>query len=101
MAWDLFGQTVIPILFWPAIVTAALLSAIGITIRRPAWVVVGIVLSLPFSLYLFATPRFRLVGPVLPFLLIGATVATQRGNPWAAWLLWLAHVGFFLWLATL
>ena len=91
-----------PILLgWPAILVSLALSVTGIVRRRPAWLVFAAIIVVPVSLYLLGTPRFRWIGPVLPVLLFGASIAIRRSLPWLAWYFLVPFVGFFGWLAVI
>lgn len=73
-----------PIIFigWPAIIISWLLMGFGIATRRPGPILAGSLLALPFLLYLFATPRFRYLAPVLILLNFAAVLAVSRGHRW-------------------
>lgn len=62
---------------WPFLVSALLLAAAGIWIRKPAFLWVAVVLSLPVALYISATPRFPFVG-FLPLAALVAAALTVR-----------------------
>ena len=94
--------TLWPILLgWPAILVSFALSVIGIVRRRSAWLIVAAIIVVPFSLYLFGTPRFRWIALVFPVLLFGASIAIRRPRPWLAWSLFVHFVGLFGWLAVI
>ena len=94
--------TLWPILLgWPAVLVSLVLSDTGIMTKRPAWLVVAAIIVLPFSLYLFATPRFRWIALVIPVLLFGVSGAIRRSRPWLAWSLIVPFAGFFGWLAVI
>ena len=94
--------TLWPILLgWPAILVSLALSVIGIVRRRSKWLVVAAIIVVPFSLYLFGTPRFTWIALVFPVLLFGASIAIRRSLPWLAWSLFVPFVGFFGWLAVI
>lgn len=65
---------------WPAIGLVVLATALGFAWRRPAAVMVGTVLMLPFAAYLAMTPRFRLLGPALPLFHLASAWALRRGH---------------------
>jgi len=91
-----------PILLgWPAILISIGLSVIGIVRSRSAWLIVAAIISVPFSLYLFATPRFRWIALVFPVLLFGASIAIRRSLPWLAWSFFVPFVACFGWLAVI
>jgi hypothetical protein len=72
---------------WPMIVASIFASLAGLSLRRSVLVWCGAVLSLPFMLYVVATPRFWPLGAVAaPSGLLAAAAATYRR--WGfAWLL--------------
>lgn len=83
---------------WPFILLAILALVAGIVWKRAAWVLVGAFLSIPFSLYLAATPRFRLVGVLLPLLHVAAAFVVRRERRWLAGLLILPYISIVLWI---
>lgn len=55
-------ESLAPVLFgWPVIILSILVPFLGVFYKRAIWVLAGAFLARPFSLYLGATPRFRLV----------------------------------------
>jgi len=95
----LFEPLVVVLFGWPVIILSVLVLVTGTLFKRAVWVLAGAILTLPFALYMGATPRFRLVGLFLPLLLLAAAYAVQRERRWLAWLLLLPHVAFAAWLA--
>lgn len=95
----LFPNYLIGYLFWPAIVIAVAASVYGIARRRPLWLLLGALLTVPFALYLLATPRFRNVAVFLPLFLVLAALAMSRQRPWLALALLAPYAAFFGWLA--
>ena len=94
--------TLWPILLgWPAILVSLALSVMGIVLGRSAWLIVAAIIVVPFSLYLFGTPRFVWIALLLPVLLFGASIAIRRSLPLLAWSLFIPFVGFFGWLALI
>jgi ABC-type proline/glycine betaine transport system permease subunit len=84
---------------WPAIIAALALLGLGIATRRWRVVLVGCLVDLPFLVYLFATPRFRYLAPVLLLLNFGSAVAIGRGYRWLASLMLLPLIGTVVWMA--
>ena len=84
---------------WPAILASIALSAIGIVRKRPKWLVVAAIVALPFSLYLAGSPAFRWFGVAIPFLLVGASIASNYDKTRIAWTLLAPFVGVSGWLA--
>jgi hypothetical protein len=79
-------DALIPILFgWPAVIAGLLLAAAGILVRRPLIVLAGAILLAPFTYYLFGTPRFRFLGPILWLFLPAAAFLVHRGMSRLAW----------------
>ncbi len=60
-------MTVVEIIFgWPAVCASLLVTASGIVLRAAKIALAGALIATPFMVYLFATPRFRLIAlPVL------------------------------------
>ncbi len=84
---------------WPAILASITLSTIGIVRKRPNWLVVAVIVALPFSLYLAGSPAFRWFGVAIPFLLVGAGIASYYDKTRVAWTLLAPFVGVSGWLA--
>ena len=84
---------------WPAIILSILILITGLLLERAVWVLAGAILTIPFALYLSATPRFRFVGIVLPLVLLAAAYAVQRGRRLLAWLFLLPYIAVTVWLA--
>lgn len=94
-------ESFVPVLFgWPFILLAVLALVAGILWKKAAWVVMGAVLSLPFSLYLAASPRFRLVALFLPLLHVAAAFAVRRDRRWLAGLLILPFLAVVAWIGS-
>lgn len=88
------------LLVWPALVLSLVTSGMGIRHRAPGFLLLGAALSLPAALYLGATPRFGLVGFLLPMCHIGGAVALARRLPWVPVLSMLAFVGLVAWVGV-
>ncbi len=84
---------------WPAIVGSISLSIMGIVRQRPKWLVIAAIVALPFSLYLAGSPVFRWLGLAIPFLLVGAGIATNYDKTRVAWTLLAPFAGVSGWLA--
>ena len=84
---------------WPAIVLALSLSVAGIVRKRPIWLYVAAIIVIPFTFYLFGSPRIGLAALMIPLLLAGAGIAVRRGRFDLAWLLLAPFVGLIAWLA--
>lgn len=87
-------------LFWPALILSLVTSGVGIRRRAPGFLLLGAALSLPAALYLGATPRFGLLGILLPMCHVGGAVALARRLPWVAALSLLAFAGIIVWLGV-
>ncbi|MDP6580957.1 MAG: hypothetical protein QF681_09895 [Vicinamibacterales bacterium] len=89
------------LLFWPAIAAGLVAACLGILRHRPSWLLGAVVLLMPASLFLTATPRLRFVGflPVL-FLLV-ARHAVQRHASLVAAGFVIATVLFLSWVASI
>jgi hypothetical protein len=93
-------ESLAPVLFgWPFMILAILVMITGIVLKKAAWILVGALLSIPFSLYLAATPRFRLVGIILPLFNLAAAYVVRRNRRWLAALLIVPFIAVALWLA--
>lgn len=86
---------------WPAIITSIIISAIGIVQRKIVWLSIGSFLYIPFTLYLFGTPRFWYMSFLLPLLHLGAILALKQNIIWLAWLFLSPVIIFTGWFAFL
>lgn len=88
----------VQLLFWPAIIISIIVSAIGIIKYRLIWLFIGAVLTIPFSLYLNAAPRFHILGVLPTVFILAAAFAVHRRMVWLGWLFIMLVVIFFSWL---
>ena len=84
---------------WPVIISALVLSVAGIVRKKPIWLYVAAVIVIPFTFYLFGSPRIGWAALMIPLLLAGAGIAVRRGRFDLAWLLLAPFVGLIAWLA--
>ena len=89
------------LLGWPATLIALALCGFGIFRKRHRYVYTAVMLILPVSLYLAATPRFAFVALLAPLLLLLAGLAIKQNNIQLAIALVLPVVLFFIWLALI
>lgn len=86
---------------WPAVIAALLLCGLGVGLKRYWLVVIGTLVSLPFHYFILGTPRFGVLGILLPLCLFAAAYAVRRRIYWLAWLLLLPFAGFVILLALI
>ncbi len=86
---------------WPAIILALVLSVAGVIRKKPIWLYVAAVIVIPFTFYLFGSPRIGPAGLTIPLLLAGAGIAVRRGRYDLAWLLLAPFAGVIAWLAII
>ena len=86
---------------WPAILGAIALSATGIIHGRPKLLIVGAVISLPFSFYLAGSPVFGWLGFIMPSSLVASAIASYHHHSGIAWSLFAPFVAVSGWLALL
>lgn len=72
---------------WPAVIVTLLLSVAGIARKKPVLLVIATIVVAPFSFYLMGSPRFGLVGLMIPLCLLGSSIAVHRRYMALAWLL--------------
>ena len=84
---------------WPGIIASLILLAVGIMKKRFLWALVGAVLSIPFSLYLAATPKFSYM-ILLPLFTFGSVYMVRRGNQRLAWLLIVPFAATIVWVGV-
>ena len=80
---------------WPAVIVTLLLSVAGIARKKPSLLVIATIVVIPFSYYLMGSPRFGLVGLIIPFCMLGSSIAVHRRYMALAWLLLVPFVGVF------
>jgi ABC-type anion transport system duplicated permease subunit len=83
---------------WTMIVGSCMVSVLGVMLRKPVLLYIGAVLLIPLGLYLGATPRFQVIGFLLPLFQVAAAVAVKR-RPLLAAVLLSPILGFVIWLA--
>jgi len=95
--------TTLAIIFmgWPAIISVSILCLAGLVRKQPVLLVLGALLVLPFAWYLSMTPRFQIIGFIVPLLLLGAAYLLSRGRRYTAALLLLPFAAIVLWLAVI
>lgn len=78
----------VPVIFgWPGALTSILLSAVGLVLKRPALVLAGAVVGLPFMFYVSGLPGTELLGILASASHFGAAAAMWRRRRLAASLL--------------
>ena len=98
---NVFQLLLILIFGWPAILLALALCVAGLLRKKPSFLVAGSVISIPFFLYLTATPLFMWFELVFPLLFFGASIAVRRSHLWLAWSLFIPVAGFIVWFGAL
>ena len=79
-------EILVQIIFgWPAIITSILLSAAGVLLKKPAFLVAAGFICIPFAAYL--TAGYRTPALVLPLFQFGSASAIVRKKTVLAWLL--------------
>ena len=89
------------ILGWPALVLALGLSIFGIVRRRAIYLYTAMVLVLPISGYLAASPRFPWLPMLIPLGLLGTGLAVRYDHPKIAIVLTIVVVLYVSTLAML
>ncbi len=86
---------------WPVVGLTVALSLAGIQYKRPKLLFAGAALLMPLVYYLVGGGGIWGLTAFLPFLLIGAGIAVQRGSEETARILLFPVVAFFLVLAVI
>lgn len=95
----LLTPLLVPLIGWPGIIASISFSLLGLTLRKPLWILVGAFFAFPISLYLSATPRFQYILAGLPLLQMAAAYALhKRRKSWIPWLLHLPLAVIVVWL---
>jgi hypothetical protein len=75
-----FAPVAIVLVGWPAIITSIILVMTGIASRQWSWALTGVVVAVPFLLYLWATPRFGTIAVPTALLYFASVWAAARGR---------------------
>jgi hypothetical protein len=86
---------------WPAVIVSFLLTLLAIARSSSKFAVTGALFALPFMLYLFATPRFRLVALAAFGSHLAAAYALRRRSRTVAFMLFLPFVCLAAFVAAL
>ena len=86
---------------WPAIILSLVVSIAGILKKWPWMLVLGGVLCVPFTVYLFGFTYLHFFGFLLPFFQFGAAWAVHAKRKTVAWVLLLPLVIIMGFLAFL
>ncbi len=86
------------LLFWPFMLASIIFSIVGLSKKKPLFLVISFFLIIPFSLYLAATPLFKGWGLILPLLYLGAALSLRKNMRWLAALLILPIIIVIGWL---
>jgi hypothetical protein len=70
------------LLFWPFMIASIIFSFIALGTKKSMFLVISIILIIPLSLYLAATPRFEWWGLIFPFLYLGAAFSLRKNIRW-------------------
>lgn len=97
MDFPLLARTLIG---WPGIIASFVFSVIGCIRKRYMWLVLGAAFSLPISLYLGATPRFKYFMAFLPLFQMCSAFAVHKKAQWLSWIFLVPFVGTMIWLAN-
>ncbi len=83
---------------WPAIILSMVLSVVGVLKKWPWMLVLGGVLCVPFTVYLFGFTYLHFFAFLLPFFQFGAAWAVHAGRKILPWILLLplASIMFIL-----
>jgi hypothetical protein len=84
---------------WPFIILSLLVSVTGLITKHYWLLLIGAVLSIPFSYYLSGAPGFRNIVFVLPLFQVGAVFAVRAKKMFMAWLLLLPVILVIGWVA--
>jgi hypothetical protein len=95
------GQILAILLFgFPAVIVSLLISVIGVWKEKPWLVLIGAVLFLPFSYYLFGSPALHGFPALLPLSYFGSAAAVYAKKKALAWILLLPAFLVSLWVAA-
>jgi hypothetical protein len=89
------------VLGWPAVLASIVLALVGAANARAKMVLAGAVVACPFLFYLFLSPRFRWIAPLVAVLLFLAVRSAARRQRRTALLLVAPYVGVAMFVAYL
>jgi len=61
-------------LFWPLMILSVIFSLVGVGLRKSALLYISAIMLLPTSLYLAATPLFKIWGIVFPLFYVASAI---------------------------
>ena len=85
----------------PAIIITLIVSLIGVIRKRASLVLLGAILSAPFSLHIsmtIMTSFSRYLGSIIPLTLAGAFLAIRLKVNWLSYVLLLPLLALFAWV---
>lgn len=86
------------LLFWPFMIASLVLSILSIRLKKPNLLFVSAILIIPLSLYLAATPLFKVWALIFPFFYIGAALFLVKKYIWLSILLIIPNFILIGWL---
>ena len=75
------------LLFWPLMLVSIIFSVVALSKKKPLLLVISCLLIIPLSLYLAATPRFKVWGLIFPLFYLGAALSLRKNITWLSVLL--------------
>lgn len=82
---------------WPALISSIVLSMIGVSLKKPAFLVAAGITSIPFAAYLMAASNLPAL--LLSAFQLGSAYAVKRQKFQLAWLLIVPMIVTAIWLA--
>lgn len=86
------------LLFWPFMILSVGLAIYSLNSKKPLFLVIASVLILPLSLYLAATPLFKIWGLIFPLFYAGAAWCLAKRKIWLSVVLVIPNFLLIGWL---
>lgn len=86
---------------WPAVIASILITLTALVVRSSRLALTGAVVALPFMVYIFGGPRFRLIAPLIVGSHVAVAFALRRGRPGLALALALPFIALAAFVASL
>ncbi len=66
------------LLFWPFMVISLFIAILSVSFKKPIFLLISSILTLPLLIYLSATPRFGILLLLTPLFYVGAAISLAK-----------------------
>lgn len=96
------NYNLIQIIFgWPFVALSVFVSIVGVLFERPALVLLGAILIVPFCYNLSGTNTYAIFAFLLPVFQAGSAWAVKDENETWSWLLQMPTLGVVAWIVVI